>query len=151
MDKSTFDSVIDFAVKKENAAESFYKDLAARPPLKQYASFFLETAAAESGHAKKLLSVQKGGKAPELPQTLINENGITDVIPMVSPGDFSSFYDVLVFCAQEEERSVKLYQDMAAKVSDSELKSLFTSLAEEEKKHKLGFEDEFNNAKGLEY
>jgi rubrerythrin len=45
---------------------------------------------------------------------------------------------------KRERAAFNLYSDMAEKVQDSELKTVFVGLAKEEAKHKLFFESEYD-------
>jgi len=46
---------------------------------------------------------------------------------------------------KKEKAAFKLYTDLAAAVSSADLKNTFLSLAQEEAKHKLRFEVEYDN------
>ena len=46
---------------------------------------------------------------------------------------------------KEEKAAFKLYSDLATKTTDSEFKQMFLMLAQEEAKHKLRFEIEYDD------
>jgi len=45
---------------------------------------------------------------------------------------------------KREKAAYRLYSDLAAKVQDAEIKKLFEGLAQEEAKHKLYFETQYD-------
>jgi rubrerythrin len=55
-----------------------------------------------------------------------------------------TFQDVLVLAMQKEKAAFKLYTDLAEKAETAEAKALFSALAQEEAKHKLRFEIEYD-------
>ena len=48
-------------------------------------------------------------------------------------------------CIEKEDASVKLYAEMAAMVKDADSRQILLSLAEEEMRHKIKFEVEYDN------
>jgi rubrerythrin len=55
-----------------------------------------------------------------------------------------NYAELLVVGMKKEETSRKLYADLAAIVQRQELKDIFLKLAQEEAKHKLRFEFEYD-------
>ena len=53
--------------------------------------------------------------------------------------------EALILAMKKEKVAFKLYTDLAAAVSSADLKNTFLSLAQEEAKHKLRFEVEYDN------
>ena len=49
--------------------------------------------------------------------------------------DSLAYIEVLKFAKEEERKTMKLYQDIAAQVKDKEVEQLFLSIAEEERIH----------------
>jgi len=56
-----------------------------------------------------------------------------------------SYQEALILAMKKEKVAFKLYTDLAAAVSSADLKNTFLSLAQEEAKHKLRFEVEYDN------
>jgi rubrerythrin len=55
------------------------------------------------------------------------------------------YQEVLVFAMKAEKAAFKLYSDLAASADDEELRRTFLALAQEEAKHKLRFEVEYDD------
>ena len=55
------------------------------------------------------------------------------------------YKDMLIMTMQKEEASFRLYVDLAARVTSEDAYETFLALAEEEVKHKLRFEMEYDN------
>lgn len=58
--------------------------------------------------------------------------------------DDLNYQDALIVAMKEEKAAFKLYSDLAGKTNDTEAKSIFLMLAQEEAKHKLRFEIEYD-------
>ena len=58
------------------------------------------------------------------------------------------YSQLLQMCIEKEDVSVKLYNEMAAMVKDSDLRQLLLGLVEEEMRHKIKFEIEYDNLIG---
>ena len=58
---------------------------------------------------------------------------------------YVSVAKALILAMKKEKVAFKLYTDLAAAVSSADLKNTFLSLAQEEAKHKLRFEVEYDN------
>ena len=54
------------------------------------------------------------------------------------------YQDALIIAMKREKAAFRLYNDLAERVNDSELRDLFLGLAQEEAKHKLYFETEYD-------
>jgi rubrerythrin len=54
------------------------------------------------------------------------------------------YQQALVVAMQKEKMAFKMYSDLAEQVDDENLKNTFLSLAQEEAKHKLRFELEYD-------
>jgi rubrerythrin len=55
------------------------------------------------------------------------------------------YKDVLIIAMQKEESAFKLYVDLAGRVTNEDSKETLLALAQEEVKHKLRFEMEYEN------
>lgn len=141
----SFDSVeqiLDFAIAEEEAAARFYADLAARAPLPAMREALQSFAHEEEGHREKLRSVRDGRltlSARERVQDLRIADYLVDLVPRADL-DYAS---ILIVAMKKEKAAFRLYSDLAARV-DGELRELFLGLAQEEAKHKLRFEVEYD-------
>ena len=56
-----------------------------------------------------------------------------------------NYQDALIVAMKSEKAAFKLYSDLAKAVDDAAVKDLFLGLAQEEAKHKIHFEIEYNS------
>jgi rubrerythrin len=140
----TSDKVLEFAIQKEEEAAQFYKSLAAkmtRPAMKEV---FVGFSQEEMGHKAKLLAVKDGH------QLVLSEKKITDlkigdylVEPEPAKGQMT-YQDALIVAMKAEKAAYTLYNSLAWATDAPDLKKLFLMLAQEEAKHKLRFEIEYD-------
>jgi rubrerythrin len=143
MQDKDFKEVITFAIRKEAEAYNLYKtysQLTKTPGLKQ---MFEELAQEEQKHREILEGVEKKNvteyKIEKIPNLKIGD--------FVEEQEFSPDMDyasALRFAIKREEHSLNLYNHMAEGTDDPELKKLFSALAQEEAKHKLRLETEYD-------
>ncbi len=57
----------------------------------------------------------------------------------------TSYQDIPILAMKKEKAAFKLYMDLHETVDDADLKSLMLALAQEEAKHKLRFEIEYDD------
>lgn len=137
------DEVLDFAISREEEATAFYLQMAQRMDKPWMKKAFEDFADQELGHKDKLMAVKQG-------QTLAPAAGkITDlkiadyvVAAPVSPN--MTYGDALSVAMQREKKSFLLYTHLAQSCEDPGLKSTFEALAQEEAKHKLWLEVEYD-------
>ncbi len=137
------DDILDFAIDNETEAHKFYTDLAAKannPAMKQV---FLDFAAEEQEH-RKLLEDAKKGKKVKIGGQTIADLKIAQYVVDVKPTSNMNYQDALILAMKKEKSSFALYTNLAALTEDSVGKKLFLSLAQQEAKHKLHFELEYD-------
>ena len=140
----SFGDIIGFAIEKEEEAAELYSDMAGKSDQSGTKEMFLDLAKQEQGHKARLQSISKSGP-PEQSEKTIPDLKISDYLVDVEIGSDSSYQDVLIFAMKREESAVSLYTDLAGKAGSDDLKSIFLSLADEEKKHKLKLEVEYDD------
>jgi rubrerythrin len=62
-----------------------------------------------------------------------------------APGPKTDYQGALILAMKREKAAFRLYSDLAARTEDAELKDLLLGLAQEEAKHKLRFEVEYDD------
>ena len=138
------DEVLDFAIQNEEEAVVFYRDLAAKADSSSTRKVFEEFALEEEGHKAKLLGVKSsGGMKPASKK--IADLKIGDYLVDVEPGADFNYQEALILAMKREKAAFKLYTDLAAATADPDLKALLLMLAQEEAKHKLRFEIEYDD------
>jgi len=138
------DEILDFAIQNEQEAHDFYMQLAqnmTRPAMKE---IFEQFAHEELGHKAKLEDVKAGG-ALKAAEGKIRSLGIADyVVGGAEPSPQMTYQEALIVAMNAEKRAFKLYNGLAASTDDPGLRELFLGLAQEEAKHKLRFEIEYD-------
>ena len=135
--------VLDFAMNSEQQAVDFYNSLAARATNEDMKQIFLSYAKEEMGHKAKLSKIKKEGIL-EGDTPKINDLKIADYTAPVKASPDMDYQDALVLAMRREKAAFKLYTDLAERVSDGDLQKVFYNLAQEEAKHKLRFELEYD-------
>ncbi len=141
---TTVNEILDFAIQKEEEAAQFYLDLASKVSRKNMREVFRIFALEEFEHKRKLIGVKQG----EI--TLLNEDRVADLGISDSRADINfsadlDFGEALIIAMKAEKAAFKLYTDLAGTTDDAGLKSLFLLLAQEEARHKLRFEIEYDD------
>ena len=106
---------------------------------------FEELAAEELEHKAKLeLEIMKSGLVVE------QQKDFKSVGRVVEDDDFGidvemDYKDMLIIGMQKEEASFRLYVDLAGRVSDPKSRETLLATAEQEVRHKLRFEIEYDD------
>lgn len=144
----TFGSVnelLDFAISKEEEASIFYTDLAGRMDNPSMKDLFASFAKEEQKHKAKLEAV-KQGKIMISAGAKVQNLKIADYLAKADVDENAVFdyQKALIVAMQREKASFKLYTDLAAITDNKELEELLLGLAQEEAKHKLYFELQYD-------
>ncbi|MDJ0762599.1 MAG: ferritin family protein [Myxococcota bacterium] len=144
---STFanvDEILDFAIEGEQAAVDLYMGLAAQAKNPTIKKTFEEYAQEERGHKAKLQEV-KAGKRLIIPSNKpVLDLKISDYTVEEEIGTDADYQSVLLFAMKKEKAAFKLYTDLASRTEDAGIQNLLLGLAQEEAKHKLRFEIEYD-------
>jgi len=136
------DALLDFAIAREEEAVEFYTDLAEKAQgaaRKAFEDFARE----EMGHKQKLLAVKAGRQLTPV-EGKIADLKIADYVVDEEPAGQLDYRQALVLAMKKEKAAFKLYMAMSEATEDEGLKSLLVALAQEEAKHKLRFEIEYD-------
>jgi rubrerythrin len=139
----SLEDVLDFAIGEEEAAEAFYQELAAKVKGQHMREIFLDFAQEERGHKAKLQRV-KAGHGPISSGSKVADLKIGDYLvdPVPAPG--MDYQNALTLAMKKEKAAFKLYTDLASALRDRALREIFLGLAQEEARHKLRFEIEYD-------
>lgn len=140
---SSIDEVLDFAMKQEQAAVDFYNNLSTKAENPEMRGIFHEFALEEVKHKARLQSI-KDRRIFVMPADKVADLKIGDYVEAVAPSDDMDYRDALVLAMKREKSAFILYTNLATRTDDTELKSVFESLALEESRHKLRFEVEYD-------
>jgi rubrerythrin len=137
------DEILDFAIQREEEAYDFYIGMAGKIDRPEMQGLFRQFAEEERGHKAKLQGVKKG-KTLLPAQKAVADLKIADYLVAEEPAGDMSYQKALVLAMKKEKAAFKIYNDLAASAPSSELRTLFQGLAQEEARHKLRFELEYD-------
>jgi rubrerythrin len=140
----TIDEILDFAIANEEKAAAMYYDLADKVERPGMREAFLHFAKEEEGHKARLLKV-KEGEIPAVAEERIADLGITEQLVDAEVAPNMTYQEALVFAMKAEKSAFTLYTRLAEMTDDSDLQKIFQGLAQEEAKHKLRFEMEYDD------
>ncbi|MBN1409535.1 MAG: ferritin family protein [Spirochaetales bacterium] len=140
----SIDEVFDFAIKNEEEAYDFYSGLAKKQKNAEIQTLFTSFANEELGHKKKLL-VAREGSAAVFPYEKITNLDIGEYMVDEPADEDLDYQQALILAMKKEKKSFKLYNDLAGIVTKAEIAKLFLILAQEEARHKLRFEIEYDD------
>lgn len=144
-----FDSVnevLDFAIDNEIAAQTFYNRLAEKSSIPQMKEVFESFAREEKGHQSKLEKLKNSGRlAGDKVTENIQSLGLADYLVDAEPTDDMNYKDALILAMKKEKAAYRLYLDLASIAESQDMTDMFLCLAQEEAKHKLRFEIEYDD------
>lgn len=138
------DKILEFAIAREVEASNFYMALAERVASPEIRKVFEDLAEEELEHKAKLeLEVMKTGKVLSVPEkvTIPEHDYIVSDDQSLLDMDYK---DILLLGMEKEEASFRTYVNLVAQAKDVESSELLLALAEEEVKHKIRFETEYD-------
>jgi rubrerythrin len=136
--------ILDFAIGEEQAAVDFYLQLAAQSKNRQTRKVFEEYAEEEMRHKANLMSIKESGTF-KLTDEKVKDLKIAEYLVDVKPSASMSYQDALILAMKKEKAAFRMYTKLAEKAEDPGVKALFLNLAQEESKHKLAFEIEYDD------
>ena len=145
MQPSAVDRILDFAIANEERTADAYRHWAAmarREPMKEVLLSFAEE---EEQHKAKLLAL-KAGRPGLVGAAKIVDLGLAEELddePLDLSGNMD-YREALVNAMKAEQAACKLYRRLAEAADDPVCKSTLLGLAQEEAKHKLRFEVEYD-------
>jgi rubrerythrin len=138
-----FEEVTAFAVEKEAGAVALYEEASRMTVRAEARKMFEELAAEERRHREILEGLNKKNVSGYTPKD-VPDMKIGDYLTEVEFSPDMNYRDILVLAMKREEKSKRLYAELANRTDDPEIKKLFEALAQEEAKHKLALETEYD-------
>jgi rubrerythrin len=137
------DEILDFAMEREQEASDFYVEMAQKVKGDSMRRTFLTFSREELGHKAKLQAI-KDNKALMGGERKVLDLKLADYLVDVQPAADLEYADALILAMKREKASYRLYTDLAATTDNPELEATLLGLAQEEAKHKLRFEVEYD-------
>jgi len=138
------DEILQFAIGREVAAHRFYTDLAQEMDNATMRLLFENFAKEELRHKAMLeLEIMKRGTVVAAPED-VDSLDQTDVMVAIDPELGIDYKNALILAINKEAKSFRLYVELAAIVKDKQSRETLLSLAQEEAKHELQFEIEYD-------
>lgn len=141
---SSFNELLEYAIKEEQNAVEFYTELAGKVNQQHVKEMLLELAEQEKGHKTKLEHIRaKGAVASGMPGVV--DLKIADYLVEVEPTPDLSFQGALIIAMKREKAAFKMYTDLAQRAVNDDARQVFRFLAQEEANHKLHFEVQYDD------
>ena len=138
------EDILEFAMSTEMESHHFYLALSRHVDTAKMRAVFEELAAEELEHKAKLeLEIIKTGKAVSVRDQPAGPDSDYIVSNGQLPLDFD-YRDMLQLAMEKEKASFRTYVKLVATARDESIKELLLALAEEEIRHKLRFETEYD-------
>jgi len=144
----SLEGIIEYALGNEKEAEAFYTEVSEQAGSKGVKEMFVSFAAEERKHQKMLENLLAGS---------IDQN-IHDYelkwVPDIKRSNYvvdmtyrkgMAYRDILLLAMKREEKALALYNDLLDKSESEGQKKLFMILCQEEAKHKLALEKEYDD------
>jgi rubrerythrin len=141
---NSVEEALDFAIENEEESQRFYTDLAGRAKQAWMRTTLEEFAQEELRHKEKLLQVKQGAVLKPTEQRILDLK-LADYLVDVEPTPQLDYQQALVLAMKKEKAAFRLYTDIAAAVTEPALRDTFRALAQEEAKHKLRIEVEYDD------
>jgi rubrerythrin len=140
---NSVDEILDFAIRKEEGAAEMYTDLAGKVDKAYMRTLFQDFAREELGHKEKLLQV-KEGKLLLPAEEKVMDLKIAEYLEDVEPSAVGDYVQALTLAMKEEKAAFRMYTELAEAADDENVRAMLLGLAQEEAKHKLRFEIEYD-------
>jgi len=137
------DEILDFAIGKEEEAAQLYTSLARQTKKSWMRQVFEEFASEELGHKAKLLAIKQGKRLLPAAEKVMDLK-IGDYLMDIGASSGLDYQEALVLAMKEEKAAFRLYSDLAAATEDDTVRTTLLALAQEEARHKLRFEIEYD-------
>ena len=139
----SIEEVLEFAIDRETEANRFYLDLARQVRTSAMKKVCEDLAKEELGHKAKLEAMMRSEIV--VPQEKVTDLKIAQYTVEAKPGPNMDYKDMLMLAMQKEKASFHLYSDLVQVVDNEAQRQAFLSLAQEEARHKLRFELEYDD------
>ena len=130
---------IDFAIEKEIKAAAFYEKASEEESMSGSKELFKEFAAEERKHEQKLKNLDTAD-LESFEQKKVPDLKRSDYIVEFAYEPGMDFRDIVTYAMKEEEKALKLYNELEKRADTEAGVKLFQFLSQEEAQHKLQLE-----------
>jgi len=139
---SSFQSIIQFAIKREKEAAHSYGEMVKTAKNAGLKKLLQGLQKDETNHRTLLLNLTKE-KIESADIKDVTDLKISNYLVEEPLSEDMNFQDLLIFAAKKEDKAMELYSDLRKKSKKKEQKMLFGFLEMQEKSHKLKLETEY--------
>ncbi len=137
MNFESIDDIIDFASQKEKEAVEFYTELSEQESFLALKESLADFAKQEQKHYELLQNFNADqSQLGNYEFKWIPDMKRSDFLVDIEYSTGMSYVEILRLAMKREEKALKLYNEILAKIDVDEFKKLFKILAQEEAKHK---------------
>ena len=140
----SINDILNFAIASEQEAVDFYTKLSKQATNEAMKEVFLQFAREEMGHKARLTKI-KEKQLFEFKEEKVTDLKIADYLVESEAKSDMTYQNFLIVAMNKEKAAFKLYSDLAKIAPNNELRDIFLTLAQEEAKHKLRFEIEYDD------
>lgn len=144
-DDNSVDEILLYAIRSEQETAYFYLRLSHKARNAKVKRIFEQYAREVFAHIVRLTRVRENGPTENVLNKLSGFK-LSDYVIDLSPASNLTYSEELVLAMRKIRATFKLYFDLASKANDQDTHALLVTLAQEETKHKLGFEVEYNES-----
>ncbi len=141
---NTIKDILNFAIEQEQEAVDFYTELAARSSSKDMKQVFTQFSKEEIGHKARLTRI-RDEQIFDWKDSAVADLKLADYMTKVEASPNMDYQDTLILAMNKEKNAYNLYLSLSERAPSKALKTVFLSLANEESKHKLRFEKEYDD------
>ncbi|MBF0195161.1 MAG: ferritin family protein [Magnetococcales bacterium] len=144
---TNFNDIIKMAMQHEDKEAKFYESLAKRSRSQDQKNALLAHAEEEREHKRHLEKILKTGAMPNLPNVVPDADMKLAELLVVSVQDEENidFEEALLLATKREKAAEQFYRNLARDADDPEASKLFSFLADQESKHAIKLEQEYDD------
>lgn len=142
---NTFDEILHFAIASTQETANFFSGLSKQARNAKMKKVFEQYSRDEFTNMVRLSRVREIGPLG-ITSEQMNNLYVHDYEISLGNASELKYSEALVVAMRKARASLMLYMDIASKTPNNEIKSVFSRLANEEAKHKRGFEIEYNES-----
>jgi rubrerythrin len=143
MDVHLYRETIQDAIASEIEAKEFYLEISKRIQDDYLKELFEGFSKEEASHEKILTALLEKGKIKSTTFNGTRDFKVSETVALPEVSADMNLKDAIGIAMKNEEIAMQKYENLAANCDDTELQSVFNSLASMERDHKFKMEDSF--------